>query len=166
MKNEHLKIIASGGLAGGLSFIMLALRGRQEHGSALAPINAPSHWVHGKEALSQEGASWRYTGLGTAIHHASALMWAFMFSKLIHGRHIEQSPGRLMASAAAMTGAAAVVDFKLVPERLTPGFEHHLSRKSLVMIYGAFALGLALGNWPRQASSSKAEGRGNSYGAR
>ncbi|MDI1261530.1 hypothetical protein [Aquabacterium sp.] len=43
-----------------------------------------------------------------------------------------------------MTAVAALADFKMVPERLTPGFEHHLSRKSLWLTYGVFAAGLAL----------------------
>jgi hypothetical protein len=37
------------------------------------------------------------------------------------------------------------VDFQLTPERLTPGFEHRLSHRSLAAVYGAFAVGLAVG---------------------
>jgi len=43
---------------------------------------------------------------------------------------------------------AAVTDFKLVPPRLTPGFEHRLSRGSGTVTYLAFGVGLALsGLW-------------------
>jgi hypothetical protein len=44
----------------------------------------------------------------------------------------------------ALTAAAAVVDLKLAPSRLTPGFERR-SPRSLTCVYGGFAAGLALG---------------------
>lgn len=53
--------------------------------------------------------------------------------------------GTLVAGAIGITALAAVTDFKLVPERLTPGFEHRLSTPSLVLTYALFAAGLALG---------------------
>jgi hypothetical protein len=37
------------------------------------------------------------------------------------------------------------VDYKLTPRRLQPGFEAQLSKKSLVYVYAAFAIGLAIG---------------------
>jgi hypothetical protein len=48
---------------------------------------------------------------------------------------------------AAATAAAAVVDLALTPQRSTPGFERRLSARSLVMVYGAFALGVAAGSF-------------------
>jgi len=39
---------------------------------------------------------------------------------------------------------AALVDLRLVPERLTPGFERRLSRRSLAWTYVGFGAGLAL----------------------
>ena len=41
--------------------------------------------------------------------------------------------------------AAYFIDYKLVPQRIRPGFEFHLSRHSLHCIYAALAAGLALG---------------------
>jgi hypothetical protein len=38
-----------------------------------------------------------------------------------------------------------VTDYKVVPERLTPGFELRLSNKSLGVVYGALAAGLVVG---------------------
>ena len=49
-----------------------------------------------------------------------------------------------MADAVAVSAVAAVVDLACVPDRLTPGFERRLSERSLVMVYTAFAAGLAL----------------------
>ena len=36
-------------------------------------------------------------------------------------------------------------DFRFTPDRLTPGYEHRLSRKALAATYAVFAVGLALG---------------------
>jgi hypothetical protein len=138
------RALLAGACAAGLSTVALLLRGRQDAGSALVPLNAPSHWIHGTEALHQPHASWRYTAPGVVIHHASALMWGFLFDRVL-GNGLVQKPAKLAAKAAVVTGVAAWVDLKLVPERLTPGFEHSLSRKSLLWTYGAFAGGLALG---------------------
>ena len=60
-------------------------------------------------------------------------------------RHSTAGPAALAAGAAGITAVAAVTDFKLIPERLTPGFEHRLSTRSLVLTYALFATGLALG---------------------
>lgn len=51
----------------------------------------------------------------------------------------------VVADAALGTGIAAVVDLRLVPPPLTPGFEHRVSPTSLVWVYASFAVGLALG---------------------
>ncbi len=44
--------------------------------------------------------------------------------------------------AVMITATAYVVDFNVIPKRLAPGFERRLSRRSLLMVYVAFALGL------------------------
>lgn len=138
--------VVTGSLASLLSMLVLTVKGRQETGSAAAPLNAPSHWLYGDEALHVDRPSARYTLSGAVIHHASAMMWAFLFEGLL----ARVRPGRIRpdlvaAGAAAVTATAALVDLKLVPSRFTPGFEHRLSRKSLWLTYGAFAAGLALG---------------------
>ncbi|RZI84698.1 MAG: hypothetical protein EOP38_08145 [Rubrivivax sp.] len=138
------RTLASGSLAGILSMLVLAKRGRAEDASAVAPINAPSHWLFGKKALAQDRTSWRYTATGAAIHHGSALMWGYFYDRLMRSR-ANRSVGQLVGGAAALTAVAALVDLKLVPERFTPGFEHHLSKKSLFTVYAVFAVGLALG---------------------
>jgi hypothetical protein len=51
-----------------------------------------------------------------------------------------------MVSSAVTSALACVVDFKMTPKRLTPGFEHRLSRKALGGTYLLFAVGLAIGS--------------------
>lgn len=92
----------------------------------------------------------RHTGTGFAVHHASSLFWAALY-ELVQARRRRVSPSTLTMDAAAVTAVAAVVDLKLVPERLTPGFERRLSRPSLAAVYVAFGIGLASSAlWRRQ----------------
>jgi len=66
-------------------------------------------------------------------------------------QHLQQQPevggvkrlGKIYGTAALVSTLANIVDFKLTPKRLMPGFERHLSRPSLAMVYTAFGLGLA-----------------------
>ena len=57
--------------------------------------------------------------------------------------HLPGNAMAVLAPAAIITTAAYAVDFHFTPQRLTPGFEHRLSNRSLLTVYGAFALGLA-----------------------
>jgi hypothetical protein len=147
------RILASGLVAGTTSMLLLARRGqRDQHhgGGAVQTLNAPSHWIFGDRALGQAAPSWRYTGWGTLIHQASSLMWATVFDRLVFNTRRQaaaQPPSvtHLAVQAAVTTGVAALVDLRLVPHRLTPGFQHHLTRRSLGWVYGSFGVGLLLG---------------------
>jgi hypothetical protein len=133
----------SGGLASALSTLVLAWRGRQDAGAGAAPLNAPTHWLW-RRALSQDRSSLRYTFLGMIVHHVSSVFWACFYERAAppQGRDARKA----LRDAAAVASLAAVVDFKLVPERLTPGFERRLNVPSVVLVYVAFASGLALGS--------------------
>jgi hypothetical protein len=50
----------------------------------------------------------------------------------------------VVAAAAATAATASFVDYQLTPKRLEPGFDKQLSRRSLAMVYAAFAAGLAI----------------------
>ena len=63
----------------------------------------------------------------------------------IRHRRLRPTPANAVADAVVVSGVAAVVDFKLMPPRLTPGFERRLSRPGVVWVYVALAAGLALG---------------------
>lgn len=134
----------SGGAAAAGSLAMLALCGYRTTGSALGSINAPSYIVWGDVALRKNRASLRYTLPGVALHVGSALFWAVLYEKLL-APAAGASPSRTLGTAAVATAGAAVVDLRIVPDRLTPGFERRLSRAGLGLVYATFALGLALG---------------------
>jgi hypothetical protein len=138
------------GLVGGaassiVSTAALALLGRTEAGSAYAPTNAVSHWIWGDEAAEHDGFSLKYTITGYAIHHLSSTFWAVLFEKLA-GEKLDRKDVRVtLATSAATSALACFVDYKLTPERLKPGYEKRLSKKSLAGVYAAFAIGMALG---------------------
>lgn len=143
-----------GGMAANLlSAGVLVLRGRQE-ATASAPLNAVSHWAFGDKSLRQNNPSARYTATGAAIHAGSSLFWSLLYDaalvKPLRRRRRDDddqlhAAAPLVAGAAVVAAVAAAVDLKLVPERLTPGFQHRLSASSLVMTYATFGIGLAVG---------------------
>lgn len=135
--------LASGMLAGTLSAAVLAWRGRAENRSAAAPLNAISHWLWGRPALHRNDTTLDHTAAGTAIHFLSSLFWAAAYEALCAARR-RATPAAAVADAAAVTAVAAVVDLRVVPERLTPGFERRLSNGSLALVYSSFAAGLAI----------------------
>jgi hypothetical protein len=57
---------------------------------------------------------------------------------------VEHRPTTALATGAAVATLAATVDYTITPKRLTPGFEARLPVPSLVAVYAAFAIGLAL----------------------
>lgn len=138
------------GLVGGatsslLSTVALALLGRREAGSAYAPTNAVSHWIYGDEALREDAPSLRHTVPGYLIHHGSATFWSVLFERLCGPLLDRREPATTLGVATAASAVACFVDYELTPRRLQPGFEQHLSRPALAVVYGAFGVGLALG---------------------
>jgi hypothetical protein len=138
------------GLVGGatsslLSTAALAALGKREAGSAYAPTNAVSHWIYGDEAAQHHGPSARYTLPGYLIHHGSAMFWSVIFERLCGELLDRKKPALTLGVGTASAAVACFVDYQLTPQRLKPGYEKHLSRPSLAVVYGAFGVGLALG---------------------
>lgn len=135
-----------GSVASLTSLAGLALRSRAEDGRPWPSVNAPSHWLWGNVALRQDEASWRYTLTGLLIHHASSGFWGVLHEKLLCTDGEVKPAGCLIRDAALTTAVAAWVDLRLVPHRLTPGFQRRLSSASLFGVYALFGIGLALGS--------------------
>lgn len=123
----------------------LALLARAEGKSAVQPTNATSHWLHGDSAALHRELDAAHTLLGYATHHASALFWAVPFEAWLAARPPRTTAG-LLHHACAMSAIAAVVDYGATPKRLTPGWELVLSKRSMVTIYGAIAIGFTAGS--------------------
>lgn len=146
-----------GSFASLTSAAALALRGREETGHAVSTLNAPSHWVWGERAVWRDDTTLRYTAAGFGIHHASSIFWAVAHEKT---RRVPLPPAENafashLKRAALTTALAAFVDLRVVPGRLTPGFERRLSVPSLALVYGLFAVGLAVGSYLVNRPSSQ-----------
>ena len=137
--------VVTGTAACVLSLAVLALAGRREAGSAVAPVNAVSHWLWGEDALHENQATLRHTLLGYVTHHLSAIFWAVLYARLWGHRPAAKSLPQAIAGGVATTAIASVVDYGLMPRRLRPGFEERLSTRSTVAAFGAIAAGLAVG---------------------
>ncbi|MGT2477705.1 hypothetical protein [Paraburkholderia terrae] len=99
--------------------------------------NAVTH-----RAFRERGVGPRFTLTGFAIHQASAVFWALLFeainARLARGAR-RTDPVATVTAAMAPAATAYIVDFHIVPERLTPGFDEHLSN-SLAGEYVALAV--------------------------
>jgi hypothetical protein len=135
--------LVSGTVAGIVSTISLAVLGKAELGKPAAPVNGPSQWIWGKHAPHEDRFTLRYTILGHVVHHASSVFWAILYERLCQ-RLWKQQGAPAVAPALLTAAAAYTVDFHVVPPRLSPGFERRLSQRSILLVYGSFALGLAI----------------------
>ena len=137
--------LVSGTAASVLSTVALAALGKKEVGSPYAPTNAVSHWIYGDKAARHTGPSLRYTVPGYVIHHLSATFWSVLFERFA-GKYLDRtSPVGTLTASAATAAFACFADYQLTPRRLHPGYEKHLSKPSLAIVYAGFALGLAAG---------------------
>lgn len=151
-KGAHMKTWAqascdgliTGGIAAATTVGMLAVCGVRDNNSPVAPINAVSHVIWGDAALHQNQATFAHSLPGLLIHGASAIFWGVVYEK-VFGQRRRPSMSATICEATLATAAIAAVDLKLVPDRLTPGFERRLSRASLFLVYAALGVGLAAG---------------------
>jgi hypothetical protein len=143
----RVSLIAASGLCAGLAALAaLAVAAERRNRSPWRPINATSHWIHGPRSGSVSRPDLAHTGTGFTTHMLASFWWALPFSAMI-GRSARPSPSRVVAAAAGTTALAALVDYGLVPKRLTPGWELALPKSDLMMAYVAMGFGLVLGTY-------------------
>jgi hypothetical protein len=68
---------------------------------------------------------------------ASATFWAVLFERVVGARLDRKDPALAVAPAGAASAVACFADYRLTPRRLRPGYEVHLSKPSLAVVYGA-----------------------------
>jgi hypothetical protein len=142
-KRAARQALVSGTAASLLSTAVMVLAGKLERNAPAGPLNGPSQWLFGRGAAYRRSASARHTLTGAIIHHTMAMGWALLHERVFGRDKQAQSPARRLRNAAVTAVVANVVDYKLTPKRLQPGFEAQLSRRALAAIYAAFAVGLA-----------------------
>ncbi|WP_250437850.1 hypothetical protein [Caballeronia sp. ATUFL_F2_KS9A] len=128
---------SAAGLASACAASTAAVRAGHE---PYAAINAVSHCLWPR-AIWHEEPSFRYSAFGATIHMGSAAFWGVLFESLCGQR---SRPATVVAAAATTALVAYVVDYHAVPKRVTPGFEAHLSKRSLAMTYVALGAGFAI----------------------
>jgi hypothetical protein len=112
-------------------------------GAPLQPLNAVAHVLVGSRAFYVRGVHPLVTPAGMLVHIVSLVAWGMLFS-LASGR-ARGAAAWVMAFVFATL--VAVIDFVVLPERLSPGFETMLSTGEVIAVYGVMgaAMGLAAG---------------------
>jgi len=103
-------------------------------------LNAITHIYDGGEPPARDGYGKRNTLLGSGIHTLASLWWA-AFHQIAFRTQADK-----VSAGAATAVLAYFVDYHVVPRRLQPGFEAHLSPRALAAVYVALALALAAGS--------------------
>lgn len=135
--------LVAGASASAATTLTVALAGTAAQGSPWPALNAVSKMVHGDHAPWRNEASWKYTGTGALLNTAAVFSWAAIYA-VLRGPRTRTDYVRAVTAGAATSALAYVIDYHVVPERFTPGFEKRLPNRSLGLIYTALALGLAV----------------------
>lgn len=131
-------------IAGAAVLGSIAIAGKRDSGSALAPINASSHVLWGDQAARVERATLRHTVPGVAINLGAAFWWALV-CRVLFGRAANRHPGTAVAAGTGTVALAYLLDYKLLPKRLTPGWELRISNRSLFTTLAVMGVGLGVG---------------------
>jgi hypothetical protein len=138
------RALITGSIASAVSAAVLGLLAKAEGKDAVQPINATSHWLHGEDAGTVTAIDAEHTATGYATHYAATVFWATLFETL-QSASPEPGPGKVIRDAALVSRIAAIVDYGLVPKRLTPGWEGPLPIRSVAGGFAGMAFGLAIG---------------------
>lgn len=110
-------------------------------GSPLLPINTVAHIALGSRAFYVTGFHPLITTLGLLLHTMSVVIWSVLFAVAM----ARVDGVRVWVGAIAFAAAIAAVDFALLPDRFSPGFENSLMRFEVVVVYLVLAVSLAIG---------------------
>ena len=108
------------------------------HGDALRPVNSVAHILIGSRAYYLEGVHWLVTPVALAVHLLSIMAWGIILSLLTP----RLRGAGLYAASLAFAAFTGGVDYRVVPDRLRPGFESGLSGTEIAVVY--FVLGISL----------------------
>lgn len=134
--------LIAGASASAATTLTVALAGIAEQGSPWPALNSISKMVRGNHAPWRNELSWKYTGTGALLNSAAVFSWAAVYA-VLRGPRTRTDYARAVTAGVATSALAYVIDYHVVPNRFTPGFETRLPDRSLGLIYAALALGLA-----------------------
>ena len=132
--------IITGGAAAAAVTATIAAFGQAKEGSAWTPFNAIAHMLFGEKAVGVEGWAPKETLSGLGLNAGALATWGLLYEKLA---------GKVPFPASLGAGAAAsaliwLIDYKIVPDRLRPGFEKRLGSPSVAAAYILLALSFGL----------------------
>ncbi|MBW4656585.1 MAG: hypothetical protein KME20_26610 [Kaiparowitsia implicata GSE-PSE-MK54-09C] len=133
-----VKSLISGSVVSGVTTAVLALLARVGGGHPVQPVNSTSHWYWGEAAGRSRAIDLGHTLLGFATHHGASVFWAGVYQAIRRVRP-ERS---VVVDAVGVSAIAALVDYGLVPKRLTPGWEKVVAPSSIAIAYVAMAVAL------------------------
>jgi hypothetical protein len=143
--NESIEdALITGAIACAATALTAALCGARQSGSAAGPINATSHVVYGREAETVTNVDVKHTVLGFAINAGASVFWALLYEKLFGATADRGRVAQAFFGGKAIADLAYLTDYHLVPKRLTPGWEAHVSERSLLLIFNVLAISLPL----------------------
>ncbi|WMT92754.1 hypothetical protein [Pelagibacterium sp. H642] len=122
---------------------------RMEGKPALQPINSSSHWLWGEAVGKNTRLDAAHTGIGAATNLGAGLFWGTVLGFILDSKHptLKQTVGYGIGVGAV----AGALDYGIMPKRLTPGWELALSRRSVVLTFGAMTAGLVMGGLTARA---------------
>ena len=148
MKKWHQLIrnsLYTGSVASAATTLAVAVCGEVQNGNSLAPINAISHIAWGDQAAVENDFSWKHTATGVVLNTAAVTSWAVLYESAFGERVRRGDVVGAVLGGLGVASLAYVVDYHIVPARLTPGFEKRLSTRSLGVVYSVLGLTLGLG---------------------
>ena len=135
-------VLVAGAAASAATTLTVGLAGIAEQGSPWPALNSISKMVRGNHAPWRNEVSWKFTGTGALLNTAAVFSWATIYA-VLRGPRTRTDYAKAVTAGVATSALAYVIDYHIVPERFTPGFEKRLPDRSLGLIYAALALGLA-----------------------
>lgn len=106
-----------------------------------AGLNAVSHILWGDKAARVDRFDVQHTLAGGVLNAGAMASWAAVNELLPRA----SGTGSSIAKGALVSALAYVVDYYIVPKRLTPGYEKRFSPPAMLALYATLAAGLALG---------------------
>jgi hypothetical protein len=106
-----------------------------------AGLNAVSHILWGDKAARVNRIDLQHTLAGGALNAGAMTMWSAVNELLPRSSR----KGSAFAKGAFLSALAYLVDYHVVPKRLTPGFEKRLSKPALFGLYAMLAVAMGAG---------------------
>ena len=118
----------------------IAAFGQAKEGSPWTPFNAVAHMLFGDKAAGVDGFAPKESLSGLGLHAGALTAWGALYQAAAGKVPFPQS----LATGALASALIWAFDYKIVPERLRPGFEKRLGPESVLAVYTLLALSLGL----------------------